>query len=280
MDDLRGRVAVVTGAASGMGRAVARRFAAEGALLVIADIDGAALTAVADELTASGRDDVLALEMDVARVDDWERLRAETLARYGAVHVAHLNAGVVAAGPVDDLALEVWEWVIGVDLWGVIHGVRTLLPLMRNAGEGHLVATASTCGIQSAMAIGPYNVAKFGVVAMMETVRRELESSGSPVSASVLVPGAVNTRIVESDRSMPPSVREAHKPSEMEVIFRDHAGPLLRDHGLDPDDVASMVLDAIYTNRFWIVTHPGWFDVAEQRATAMRAGHLAGGFGG
>jgi len=280
MDELTGRVAVVTGAASGIGRAVAERLGSEGMSVVLADIEQGPLEAAAGELTAAGLD-VHPVVTDVSSADSVERLAAETVGRYGAVHVLHNNAGVVAAGPVAEIPIATWEWVLGVDLWSVIHGIRAFLPLIEAAGEGHIVSTASSAGLQAAAGIAPYNVAKFGVVALSETLALELAQAGSPIGVSVLCPGAVNTRIVDADRNRPASVAAVHPTTAVEQRFKASAGSLLAERGLAPAEVAERVLEAIRTRRFWILPHPGWADVMAERAAAMGAdGHLHSGFGG
>lgn len=271
MQRFEGRVAVVTGAASGMGAAVARRCAAEGMRVVAADIDE-------DGLAALGIEHVV--HCDVSKAADVDALRDEVVGRYGAVHLVYLNAGVVIAGPVDELSLEAWEWTLGVDLWGVIHGVRAFLPILRQQDEAHLFATASTCGLQASPGIAPYNVAKFGVVALMETVAHELGPDAN-VGVSVLTPGAVNTRIAYSERSMPDAVRAVHRSSPIEDRFLANSRALLAEKGMPPERVADLVFQAARERRFWIVTHDPWLDIVENRVAGMRAnGELRAGFGG
>lgn len=276
MEQLEGRVGVVTGAASGIGRAVATALATEGMKVVLADIEQAALDVTVAELTGAGHD-VLCVRTDVSSWASVEALAEATLQRYGAVHVVHNNAGVVAAGPVEEITLDTWQWVLGVDLWSVIYGIKAFLPLIKAQGEGHVISTASTAGLQSAAGIAPYNVAKFGVVALSETLRMELDAEGSPIGCSVLCPGAVNTQIAASRRNRPAI---DHHENEVEERFVDRAGQMLATRGKDPRDVAAMVVDAIRTNRFWIVTHPAWHDVLTARVAAMPSGALAQGFAG
>jgi len=276
MRDLSGRTAVVTGAASGIGLAVARALGAEGMRLALADVEDAALERACAELAAEGFE-VLGVRTDVAKLADVEHLAARTLERFGAVHVVHNNAGVVLAGRIAEYSIEDWEWVLGVDLWGVIHGVKVFLPLIERAGEGHIVNTASSAGLYSQSGIAPYNVAKFGVVALTETLARELARGGLPIGASVLCPGAVSTRIVESDRNREggPPASAAHRE------FKQQAAGLVDGGGLPPEQVAALVVEAIEDGRFWILPHPKWIDVLRERVEGMAAGgKLTSGFGG
>lgn len=277
MDQLNGKVGVVTGAASGIGRAVASRFAAEGMQVVLADIEAAALERAVDEITATGAD-AIGVVTDVRHEDQIQELAAATIDAFGAVHVVHNNAGVVTAAPLEELTTADWEWVLGVDLWSVIFGVKAFLPLIKEAGQGHIVNTASTAGLQAAAGIGPYNVAKFGVVALTETLALELRHTDD-INASVLCPGAINTRIVESDRNRPDELAE-HVENAVEDRFVAGSASLLAA-GKDPAEVADVVVDGIRTNRFWLLTHPAWNDVMVERARALATdGHLHTGFGG
>ena len=275
MDDLTGRVAVVTGAASGIGRAVAEAFAVEGAHVVLADIDADGLAAACAELAARGHD-VFGVPTDVSSEDDIDRLAVRTEEHYGRVDIVHNNAGVVASGLVEEITIDSWEWVLAVDLWSVIHGARIFAPILKRQGSGHIINTASTAGLQASPGIGPYNVAKFGVVGLSETLRLECEPHG--VGVSVLCPGAVDTRIVDAERNRPATVPASHGPTADQ--FTRRSGELLRNEGLPPATVAHAVVDAVRTNQFWILTHPGWYDVLDARAHALRTGTLARGFGG
>ena len=278
MQELAGKVAVVTGAASGIGRAVAQRFADDGMRVVVADIEADALDAAVAELTAGGAEAVGVI-CDVRHETEIQALAGAALEAFGAVHVVHNNAGVVTAGPLEDLTTADWEWVLGVDLWSVIYGVKTFLPLIRHAGEGHIVNTASTAGLQSAAGIGPYNVAKFGVVALTETLALELRSEPT-INASVLCPGAINTRIATSDRNRPAELAD-HTETQLGNDFVRNAGALLREKGKDPAEVADLVVDGIRENRFWLITHEPWKQVVVDRANALATdGSLHIGFGG
>jgi NAD(P)-dependent dehydrogenase (short-subunit alcohol dehydrogenase family) len=280
MKDFAGKVAVVTGAASGIGRATATRFARERMNVVLADIDEVALEATVHALADEGHE-IIGVSTDVSSWDAIQTLAERTMEEFGGVNVVHNNAGVVVSGPIDELTIADWEWVLGVDLWSVIYGVKAFLPLIKQTGSGHVVNTASTNGLQSGPAIGPYNVAKFGVVALTETLRRELKAENSNVSASVLCPGAVNTQIVTSKRNRPADSAKDHQSSAAERAFEDGAGKLLAQAGKDPSEVADMVVDAIVADDFWILTHPEWKNVLQKRVAALvKDNSLYSGFGG
>jgi NAD(P)-dependent dehydrogenase (short-subunit alcohol dehydrogenase family) len=275
MDVFEGRVAVVTGAASGIGFATASRFAQMGMRVVLADIERAALVEAVSKLEAQGHE-VLGIETDVRRLDAIEHLAEETVRAFGQVNVVHNNAGVVRAGRLAELSIADWEWVLGVDLWSVIYGVKTFLPLIREAGEGHIINTASSAGLQASPEIGPYNVAKFGVVALTETLQLELLAEKSAIGASVLCPGAIATRITESERNRPDEAAE----TETNQRFQASASKIVNS-GHAPESVAEKIVEAIRAKEFWILTHPDWIDVLRKRVEGMKdGGRLVSGFGG
>jgi NAD(P)-dependent dehydrogenase (short-subunit alcohol dehydrogenase family) len=264
MQDLKGKVAVVTGAASGIGKATATAFAAEGMKVVLADIEQAALDATVAELEAAGHE-VLGVVTDVADSDSVESLAERTVETFGGVHVVHLNAGVAAGGPVWALSEKDWAWVLGVNLWGVIHGVRSFVPRMLAQGEpGHVVNTASIAGLTSSAFMGAYNVSKHGVVTLSETLQRDLTMTGAQIGVSVLCPGWVNTGIGESGRNRPDDLRNPDGPNLLEG---GEVSPLkaVLEAGLPPAEVAAMVVDAVRTDRFYILTHPDWNDMIRAR---------------
>ena len=280
MQEFSGKVAVVTGAASGIGRATATRFAEQGMKVVMADIEEKSLEEAVKSLGNSGHE-VIGVPTDVSSWDAIQALADKTMSEFGAVHVVHNNAGVVVSGPIDQLSIADWEWVLGVDLWSVIYGIKAFLPLIKQSGEGHIINTASTAGLQATGSIGPYNVAKFGVVAVTETLRVELEADNSPVSASVLCPGAINTQIVNSKRNRTVDSAGDHQTSDAEKAFEKNAGKMLAEIGKDPAEVADMVLNAIVSNEFWILTHSEWKSVMEERVASMvKDNSLFRGFGG
>lgn len=253
MENLQGKVAVVTGAASGIGKAVATRAAGEGMKVVLADIEENALKETADELAGNGAD-VLAAVADVSELASVTELRDRTLREFGAVHLVHNNAGVGTGGPIWDVPEEDWRWILGVNLWGVVHGIATFVPLFIQQGEGHVVNTASIAGLTTAPYLGPYNATKQAVVAISETLFKDLEAAGiSSVGVSVLCPGFVQTRIAESERNRPSWApeRDVEGAEEMRGLIQD-----LVSGGIPAEQVAERVLDAVRTNTFYILTHP------------------------
>lgn len=278
MHTLEGRVAVVTGAGSGIGLACAQRFANEGMKVVLADIQEDALEAAVSGLKAAGHD-VLGVPTDVSKYEQVQSLAEQTLSAFGAVHLLHNNAGVLRAGRMEELSLEDWQWVIGVNLWSVIYGTRVFLPLIRQAGEGHIINTASTAGLQATDGIGPYNVSKFGVVGFTETLRLELDGSDPEIGASVLCPGSVRTQICDSERNRQATGLAAGELSPTGQAFKELAGAVI-EAGIEPSDVADMVVAAVLKNNFWIVTHPDWKAVIRERTDGLMNDQLVTGFGG
>ena len=267
MEDLAGKTAVVTGGASGIGRAMVDRFTAEDMNVVVADIDRAAAEATAAELVGAGGRAV-GIRADVSRVDDIRALAEATVDSFGAVHVVCNNAGVVIGGRVEDLTDDEWRWVIDVDLWGAINGIRVFLPLIEAQGAGHLVSTSSTSGLVAPPFIAPYSVAKAGVITLMEAVRRELDARQSPVGASVLVPGPVDTPLLSNRYNRPETLTQRSDTPDGRA-FASSSASYLATAGKDPAAVASLVVAAIRANRFWILTHPEWTDVLRRRVDAM-----------
>lgn len=268
MQDLHGKVAVVTGGASGIGNALARRFASEGARVVIGDVEAAALERAVSELRASGAD-IEGVVTDVTDPAQMQALGDAAVTAFGGVHVFCNNAGVGGGGLSWEMPLSTWEWVIGVNLWGVIHGVRTFVPLLMQQTEAHIVNTASVAGLVAAPFMGPYNASKHAVVAISETLHHELAMSAPQVKVSVLCPGWVNTKIAESARNRPEHLKDGAAPDA-------DAAALLRgflEQGMPPDEVASKVLDAMREERFWILTHDEegdvWVDGVNRRLRSL-----------
>jgi NAD(P)-dependent dehydrogenase (short-subunit alcohol dehydrogenase family) len=252
--DTSGRVAVITGGASGIGRGIARAFADAGMRLVLADLDESMLAATVDELTGRGVE-VVGQVCDVSRLESVEGLAAAALAQFGAVHVLCNNAGVGIPTPTHSIRLDDWRWIIDVDLWGPIYGVKTFLPIMEEQGEGHINTTASVAGLLSGGFMGAYNVAKHGAVALMATLERDLRGRKSPVRASLLCPGPINTDISRHSVTYRPSGVSPKANSAAE----GRAGASVQaalDQGMDPDEVGRLVLEGVRADRFWLLTHP------------------------
>jgi len=252
---IEGRVAVVTGAASGIGLGMVRAFADAGMKVVAADVRRETLDAVVADLRARDHD-VVGVPTDVSKRADVEALADATMDTYGAVHVLCNNAGVGIFSPISKTTLDDWEWVIGIDLWGPIHGVGVFLPLIEREDEGHINSTSSLAGLVAGGAAGAYNVAKHGVVALMATLERELRAAKSTVRASVLCPGAVNTAIgansVESRRDR--RGQSTGRTREGDKLGSAMSAALAQ--GMDPDEVGRLVLDAIRNDTFWVFTEP------------------------
>jgi NAD(P)-dependent dehydrogenase (short-subunit alcohol dehydrogenase family) len=267
MQELSGKVAVVTGAASGIGLAMAERLLAEGMKVVMADVEEPALGASAARLRDQGGD-VLDVVTDVSKGESVEQLAERALGHFGAVHLVHNNAGVGGGGPMTELTTSDWEWVLGVNLWGVIHGVRVFLPLILEAGGGHVVNTASMAGVMSPPMMGPYNVSKHGVVTLSETLYKEMQLLGHPVGVSVLCPGWVNTNIHDAARNRPPELAsERQTPPDVEEGMRTMMQSFLQS-GMAPAEVAGHVVDAVKADRFYVFTHP-WQEAIEGRMRDM-----------
>mgnify|MGYP001597918873 CR=1 FL=1 len=270
MKQLRGRVAVVTGGASGIGRGMAEAFAAEGMKLVLADIEDAALEPAVAALRASGAE-AIGVRCDVTSPASVAQLAERALAQYGAVHVVCNNAGVAGAanvGALWELPLADWEWVLGVNTWGVIHGMRAFMPILALQPEAHVVNTASLAGTM--VSGGIYGVSKHACVAISEALYRACQLRAPHVGVSVLCPGWVNTRILESERNRPETPRptpEAAPSSEFGAAREVIAG--LLKAGLPPRKVGEIVVEAIQANRFYVFTHPHWNYMMKARFDAI-----------
>jgi NAD(P)-dependent dehydrogenase (short-subunit alcohol dehydrogenase family) len=257
MQELKDRVAVITGGASGIGLAMAKRFAREGMKLVLADVEEDALRRVDQEFRKAGVP-VLAIRTDVSRSHDVERLAEKTLATFGAVHVVCNNAGVAPGGAVWESTAADWEWVLGVNVWGVIHGVRVFVPIMlRQDTPCHVVNTASVAGMLSVPGMGIYCVSKHAVVTLSECLHHDLAERGSKIKVSVLCPAYVPTGIIDSERNRPALLRNPSRARTPEDHEREeqmrHA---VQSGRVSAEMVADMVLDSIRRERFYIFTHP------------------------
>jgi len=267
-----GRVAVVTGAASGIGRALAETFAREGSGVVIADRDTDHAEAVAAGVREGGGD-ALAVTVDVSDVDAVDRLAATTVDRYGRVDVLCNNAGVSTFNLMRDQSLDEWRWVFDVNFWGVVHGLRAFLPIMREQGTpGHVVNTASIGGLLTGAAvIGPYCATKAAVVSVSETLAQELAIDETPIGVSVLCPSSVDTRMMESNRTRPAALGAEQRTDMAEAWHGAIKDGLTGPTGQSPAQVADRVLEAIRNGEFWIITHDDLLPTVRDRVTGMLA---------
>ncbi len=255
MKDLRGRVAVVTGAASGIGRGLAERFSQEGMKVVLADIEQRALLATEAELRAQGGD-VLAVLTDVSEHADVAALAQRTLDAYGAVHVVCNNAGVAVIRTIWTMSQKDWEWTWRVNVDGVINGIRTFIPIMMRQNEGYMINTSSIIGLSTAN-FGPYSVTKHAVVACSEALHHGLVGEGSSVRVSVLCPGFVRTRLLEAERNRQPRYRDpAPEGLPPRLAGVKEALAQAMENGMEPREVADQVIEAMAQERFYVLTHP------------------------
>lgn len=271
MEELRGKVAVVTGAASGIGLGLAKRFGADGMKLVLADVDEPGLRAAADELRSAGAE-VIGVRTDVSDGGDVEALLDATLDAFGAVHLVCNNAGVGIGGQITGLDVKDWEWALGVNLWGVIHGMRVFLPVLLEQDEGHIVNTASVAGLFATPFMAPYCATKYAVVAISECAYHELAMQGSQVGISVLCPAWVRTNIADSERSRPAHLQverpgDAPGAPDLREVLREVIAT-----GKDPSEVAQTVADAVRSKRFYVVTHRESLAAIEARMRAILDG--------
>jgi NAD(P)-dependent dehydrogenase (short-subunit alcohol dehydrogenase family) len=265
MKDLAGRVAVVTGAASGIGLATVERFLAEDMKVVLADVEKEKLEAQISRLSAAGGD-VLGVECDVRDPHEVESLAQRTLSHFGAVHIVFNNAGVAPAGPMLDTRPEDWRWIVEVNVLGVAYGVLTFGPIFKEAGEGHIVNTASEAGLVTSAVLGMYSATKHAVVGMTESLQRELEGTG--VGVSCLCPNLVKTKIFESERNRDDGAEMTASQTATIAPLRE----MIAAGGIGPDQVAGDVVDAIRNDRFWIFTHE-----ITPRAAAVRFADIEAG---
>lgn len=266
MREFEGKVAVVTGGASGIGRAMADRFAEAGMKVVLADVEEDALDAAVVEMRQAEHD-VLGVVCDVSTEAAIQNLADRTIEEYGGVHILCNNAGVVVGGSIVgdrdqyiwEQPLSDWQWTLDVNLWGVIHGLRIFTPLMLAQGEpGHIINTASTAGLTGGPQLGVYGVSKHGVVRMSEALYFHLRDAGGQIGCSVLCPGGVRTRIAAAGRNRPDERLEAdgHRLDDGETVQRsENWAQLIGDTGQDPSEVAEKVFAAINDDQFYILTH-------------------------
>ncbi len=269
MKEFKGKVAVITGAASGIGRGIAERCISEGMKVVLADIDEANLTKAETELKTLGGT-VLGVRTDVSKLRDVELLARQALDAFGQVHLLFNNAGVAAGGAAWEATCNDWEWVIGVNLWGVIHGVKVFTPIMLAQNtECHIINTSSTAGLTVGGASAPYAVTKHAVVALSESLYLSLQQRKSLVNVSVLCPGLVRTNIANTERNRPAELRNEPVTLSPEMQAGLAAFKAAIEASMPPLQVADVVFDAIKKEQFYILPHPEWTEVIQLRTDKL-----------
>jgi NAD(P)-dependent dehydrogenase (short-subunit alcohol dehydrogenase family) len=252
MKDLKDRVAVVTGAASGLGRAMALAFADQGMHVALGDVaDTSDVFAAVEAKGVSA----LSMKLDVSRAEDVEAFAQLIDKDLGGAHLVCNNAGVSPLGAAWETSEGDWQWIVGVNLWGVIHGVRSFVPRLMKRNEGHVVNTASVAGLINPPGSGAYNVTKHAVVALSETLHHDLRERGSAVGVSVLCPAYVPTGIADSERNRPVGL-EATAKSKETLAREQMLKKAVASGRLSADDVAKAVVQAVKEERFYILTHP------------------------
>jgi NAD(P)-dependent dehydrogenase (short-subunit alcohol dehydrogenase family) len=264
-ESLRDKVCVVTGAGSGIGRAMALRFAAAGMRVALADIEQEPLDRVAAELGGDG-DRVLGVRADVGSMQEMSDLRDATLERFGSVHVVCLNAGVAPVGGFLDTPLEVWSWVLDVNLRGVVHGAKAFAPILVEQGSGHIVCTASVAGLSDTPTLSAYGTSKHAVVGLAAALRSELAGFG--VGVSVLCPGLIDTKIFESERNRPGGMADPSQDNPVSKQLRD----LIATQGVSPDRVADVVHQAVLDNQFIVFPTSDLDELIKSRIAAIQQG--------
>ncbi|HEY6460289.1 MAG TPA: SDR family NAD(P)-dependent oxidoreductase [Polyangiaceae bacterium] len=272
MRDLKGKVAVVTGGASGIGRAMAERFAREGMKVVIADVEEKALAQAAAAIGETA--DVIAVRTDVSRWEDVAALADAAYAKFGATHVLCNNAGVARGGLAWEMSAQDWDWVLGVNMWGVVHGIRAFVPRMIAQGGGHVVNTASIAGLVSPPGMAAYCASKHAVVGLSECLHHEFAITGnaSTMHVSVVCPAWVKTNIADATRNQPEAAKAAQKaPTAQEAMLDSFVRNAIAG-GIPAAEVADQVLAAIVEERFWILTHPHLTKSVERRTRGIVEG--------
>jgi NAD(P)-dependent dehydrogenase (short-subunit alcohol dehydrogenase family) len=276
MQVVEGKVAVITGAASGIGRAMARSFAAAGMKLALADVEAGAVREARKEIAAGGAE-VSAFVCDVSQADAVHKLAEDARSAFGRLHVVCNNAGVFCGGTTWGTSLNDYQWIMQVNLWGVIHGLRTFVPILLEQNEpAHVVNTASMAGLTTGPMAAAYFMSKHAVVALSESLYQELAARpGCPIGVSVVCPELVNTRIFQAERNRPPHLkRDAEQDLPAETKLVESTVSSLTAAGTDPAVLAERTLAAIRENRFWVLPPEGdpWRRGARQRHQSIDAG--------
>jgi NAD(P)-dependent dehydrogenase (short-subunit alcohol dehydrogenase family) len=269
MREFKDKVAVITGAASGIGRAIAERCVRAGMKVVLADVHEADLNRTETELKSAGGT-VLAVRTDVAKRSDVELLARQALDTFGQVHLLFNNAGVTADGAPWEATWNDWEWAIGVNLWGVIHGVKVFTPLMLAQNtECHIVNTSSTAGLIVGSMVAPYSVTKHAIVALSENLYLTLQQRNSLVKVSVLCPGFVRTNIANDERNRPADLRNEPVEKTAQMHAGMNAFKAAIEAGVPPLQVADVVFEAIRKEQFYVLPSPEWIEQIKLRTDAL-----------
>jgi len=269
MKEFTGKVAVITGGASGIGLGLAEKCIRLGMKIVVADIEDSALSHAQTKLRALGGE-VVCVTTDVSKREDVELLARQAFEIFGGVHLLFNNAGVAAGGAPWEATWNDWEWVVGVNLWGVIHGVKAFTPLMLAQNtQCHIINTASAAGLIAGGFSAPYSVTKHAVVALSENLYLALQQRNAAIRVSVLCPGLVQTNITEAERNRPAELQNEPLPPHPEREAGQAALKAMVATGMRPESVADLVFDAIENEKFYILTHPEWMDVVRLRTRCL-----------
>ena len=272
MQDLEGKTAFVTGGASGIGLSMAKSFLGAGMRVVIADVDESALAAAAAELKGANTE-LLTVQLDVTNREQFLAVADRVEEEFGTVDVLCNNAGVYRGGTIDKVTYEDWDWVMGVNVGGVVNGVQTFVERMKARGTGgHIVNTASMAGMTTSPGLGVYNASKFAVVGMSEAMQGDLAADN--IGVSVLCPGMVRTRILESERTRPEDLAPGADGAEAAAKEHNSLMQMAMGTGIDPDEVGEMVLQGVKNNQLYLFSHPEF-----KAATAARFEHILDSFG-
>ncbi len=255
MKELNGETALITGGASGIGLSIGKRLAETGMKVVLADIEIPVLEEAVAELKELGFE-AMGVYCDVSDMASVEEMKNQVEETFSYPKVVCLNAGVGFGSPLSEATISDWEWVVGVNLWGIINGLHTFLPAIREMNEGHIVITASIAGHVSVPNLGPYSATKFAAVSIAETLRQELLTENSGVGVSCLCPGFVSTNIWNSERNRPENLlnKSLDELTEEELLQREAFMEWISSNAKEPSEVAELVHQAILDDRFWIFT--------------------------
>ena len=270
MKELNEETALITGGASGIGLSIGKRLAETGMKVVLADIEVPVLEEAVAELKGLGLE-VMGVHCDVRDMGSVEEMKNQIEETFGNPKVVCLNAGIGFGSPISEATISDWEWVIGVNLWGVINGLHTFLPAIKEMGEGHIVMTASIAGHVSVPNLGPYSATKFAVVAIAETLRKELLTENSEIGVSCLCPGFVSTNIWTSERNRPENLlnKSSDDLTDEELLQREAFMEWMSSNAKEPSEVAELVHHAILDNRFWIFTDDQHLDGLKSRHSSI-----------